>query len=164
MTVRTTVLTAATFCAGLNAGMFFSYAMSVMPALRGASDRTVVETMQRINVAILNGWFAAAFGGGLLLAAVATVQHLRSGRPVLPWVLAGLVLSLVVIAVTGAVNVPLNDALAAAGPVDRIADLAAVRHAFEQRWVTWNLVRTLASIGAFACLCRALLLAGASAG
>lgn len=160
MTVRTAVLTGATFAAGLNAGLFFSYAISVMPALRGASDRTVVETMQRINVAILNGWFAAAFGGGLLLVAAATLLHLRSGRPVLPWLLAGLLLSLLVIVVTGAVNVPLNDALAAAGPVDRIDDLAAVRQAFESRWVTWNLVRTVASVAAFGCLCRALLLTG----
>lgn len=160
MTVRTAVLTGATFAAGLNAGLFFSYAISVMPALRGASDRTVVETMQRINVAILNGWFAAAFGGGLLLVAAATLLHLRSGRPVLGWVLAGLLLSLLVVVVTGAVNVPLNDALAAAGPVDRIADLAAVRQAFESRWVAWNLVRTAASVAAFGCLCRALLLAG----
>ena len=160
MTVRTAVLTGATFAAGLNAGLFFSYAISVMPALRGASDRTVVETMQRINVAILNGWFAAAFGGGLLLVAAATLLHLRSGRPVLPWLLAGLLLSLLVIVVTGAVNVPLNDALAAAGPVDRIDDLAAVRQAFESRWVPWNLVRTVASVAAFGCLCRALLLTG----
>ena len=39
--------------------------------------------------------------------------------------------------ITLAVNVPLNDAIKAAGDPDRIADLGAVRRAFdESRWAT----------------------------
>jgi uncharacterized membrane protein len=53
--------------------------------------------------------------------------------------------------VTFRVNVPLNDALAAAGP-----DLAAARAAFEGTWVRWTVVRAVLSTGAFGCLVAAL--------
>ncbi len=46
---------------------------------------------------------------------------------------------------------PLNDALAAAGEPAALADPAAVRAAFESRWVTWNVVRTLTAAGALVC-------------
>ena len=55
-------------------------------------------------------------------------------------------------AITAAGNVPLNDALHAAGAVDRIKDLAAVRADFESRWVALNVARCLTSAGALACL------------
>ena len=67
--VTTAVLLGATLCTGLMAGLFYAYSVSVMPGLSGAADRTVVETMQRINVAILNGWFGVVFGGALVLTA-----------------------------------------------------------------------------------------------
>jgi uncharacterized membrane protein len=55
--------------------------------------------------------------------------------------------------ITFAVNVPLNDALKAAGDPGKIADLAAVRSAFDEaRWSAWNLVRTLTTAAAFAIL------------
>jgi uncharacterized membrane protein len=58
---------------------------------------------------------------------------------------------------TVAVNVPLNDAIKAAGDPDRIADLAAVRSAFdESRWATWNLVRTVTTVAAFGILVSAI--------
>ena len=50
--------------------------------------------------------------------------------------------------ITAAGNIPLNDALDAAGPVDKIKDLAAVRADFESLWVKLNIARTLTSAGA----------------
>jgi uncharacterized membrane protein len=90
------------------------------------------------------------------------VLHLGGdGRKVLPWAVAALVLYLAVVVATLAVNVPLNDAVKAAGDPDRIADLAAVRERFnEARWVSWNLARTVASTAAFGCLAWALVLFG----
>jgi uncharacterized membrane protein len=44
---------------------------SVMPGLRRTDDRTFVSAMQRINVAILNGWFMLSFFGALVVMAVA---------------------------------------------------------------------------------------------
>jgi uncharacterized membrane protein len=157
--LRSLVLVAATLAMGLMAGLFFSYAVSVMPGLARAEDRTVVDAMQRINVAILNGWFGLAFGGALLLTAAAAALFWRADvRRPLVWIVAALVLYLVVLVVTFAVNVPLNDALEAAGAPGRIADLAAVRHRFETRWVPWNVVRAVGSAAAFGCLSWALAL------
>jgi uncharacterized membrane protein len=148
---------------GLAAGLFYTFACAVMPGLRGTDPRTFVEAMQRINVAILNGWFALSFVGALVLTALAAALHLpANGRAVLPWILAALVLYALVLVITMAVNVPLNDALVAAGDPDRIADLAEVRRRFEVPWVRWNLVRAVTSTAAFGCLAWALALHGRS--
>ncbi|TQF73333.1 DUF1772 domain-containing protein [Rhodococcus spelaei] len=151
--IRGGALFGATVCTGLIAGLFYSFAVSVMLGLHASDDRTFVEAMQRINVAILNGWFALAFGGALAFTVLAVGMHLRAPwRPALPWVVAALVLYLVVLVVTSVVNVPLNDDLAAAGSLDHIADLGSVRAHFESTWVRWNVVRAVTSTAAFACL------------
>ncbi|GAA3846674.1 DUF1772 domain-containing protein [Sphaerisporangium flaviroseum] len=158
---QTTSLVAATITGGLVAGLFYSYACSVMPGLRLTDDRTFVETMQRINVAILNGWFFIAFLGTPVLIVLAVVLSLQGdGRSVLPWLVAALVLYGATLAVTFAVNVPMNNALGAAGELDRVPDLAAVRERFEAGWVRWNLVRTVTSTAAFGCLVWALVVHG----
>ena len=66
--------------------------------------------------------------------------------------MAGLALYVAVLVVTFAINVPLNDALAAAGT----SDLADVRARFEGTWVRWNVVRAVLSTSAFGCLTGAL--------
>jgi uncharacterized membrane protein len=158
---RGATLIGATLATGLVAGLLYSFTIAVMPALRRSSDRTFVETMQRINVAILNGWFALAFGGALVLTILAGVLHVSAGtRSVLPWIVAGAVLYLTVLVITMRANVPLNDQLDAAGPPDRIPDLAAVRSGFEDAWVRWNVARTLTCTAAFGCLSWALVLYG----
>ncbi len=154
-------LVAATVTAGLMAGLFAAFSYAVMPGLAKASDVAFVDGMQRINVAILNGWFGVCFGGALVFSVLAAVLHLGpERRPVLPWVVAGVALYLVVLIVTFAVNVPLNDQLEAAGDPARIPDLHAVREQFEAVWVRWNVVRAVASTLAFGCLAWALVLHG----
>lgn len=158
-------LIAATITTGLMAGLFAAFAYAVMPALRTVDDQTFVNTMQRINVTIVNGWFMLSFLGTLVFAAVSAVLAWRgAGRPALPWIICGLALYLVMFIVTIAVNVPLNDALAAAGEPGQIADLAAVRERFESTWVAWNIVRALANTAAFGCLSWALIVVGRSTG
>jgi uncharacterized membrane protein len=154
---QTASLLAATVATGLTAGLFYSFACAVMPGLRHAADRTVVDAMQKINVAIINGWFMLCFLGALVLGAVAVVLHVgRDVRPVLPWIIAGLVLYIGVLVITGAANIPLNDQLERAGDPDAIVDLGAVRRRFEDAWVTWNLVRAIVNTAAFGCLLWAL--------
>ena len=69
----------------------------------------------------------------------------------------------IAVVITFVVNVPLNDALKAAGDPDRIRDLHGARAAFDEaRWAAWNLVRTLTSGAAFLCLMWALVLYGRS--
>jgi uncharacterized membrane protein len=95
--------------------------------------------------------------GAMLLIIVAAALHIGgTGWRVFPWIVAALLLYVVVFVVTGAMNIPLNDALAAA----KTADPTAARHAFESAWVGWNLVRTIVNTLAFGCLTWALVLSG----
>ena len=157
--LRAASLVAATATMGLVAGLFFTFAMSVMPGLSRTGAVTFVDAMQQINVAILNPWLAITLGGAPAFTLLAAVLHLQAGRrAILLWIVAALALYLVAFGITIGVNIPLNDALAAAGPPDRTPDLAAVRDRFEAAWVRWNIARAVASTAAFGCLTVALLL------
>jgi uncharacterized membrane protein len=161
--VRAISLIAATMSMGLMAGVFGLYAHTIMPGLGRTDDRTFVGAFQAIDRAIINPWFlAGGFVGALVFTALAAVLHLSADRrSVLPWIAVALVLYLAVFVITVGVNVPLNDAIKAAGDPDRIADLATVRERFDEaRWVRWNNVRTAASTAAFGCLGWALVLFG----
>lgn len=161
--IRSIVLLAATVTTGLMAGLYFAFSCAVMPGLKQSDDRTFVEAMQRINVAILNGWFGLAFGGALVLGAIAAALHWRGeGRPALPWIIAGVALYAASLVITTALNVPLNDRLAAAGEPGGIRDLAAVRAHFESTWVHWNIARTLVCTAGLGCLAWAMRVARAT--
>ena len=162
MVLRALTLLAATITMGLAAGAFALYAHTIMPGLKKTDDHTFVAAFQSIDRAIINPWFmAGAFVGALLFTLLAALAHL--GQDALPWIAAALVLYLVAFVITIAVNVPLNDAIKAAGDPDRIRDLAGVRERFhEARWAAWNLVRVATSLGAFGCLAWALVLYGRS--
>jgi uncharacterized membrane protein len=161
-TLRAVSLIAATITMGFAAGAFAVFAHAIMPGLRSTDDRTFVVAFQSIDRAIINPWFmATAFAGALIFTAAAVLTSL--GRDGLPWVAAAFGLYLIAFVVTVAVNVPLNDALKAAGNPDHIRDLASVRkHFHETRWAAWNLVRVASSTGAFGCLAWAIVLYGRS--
>lgn len=150
-TIRDTVLVVATIAGGLLAGLFYAYTVSVMPGLARADDRTWVEGMRGINVAIQNGWFMLTFLGAPLLAAVAGFLYLRSGAA-LWWIVAGFACLLATIVITGVVHIPMNNAIDTGG--DRYPQLRA---RFEGPWVRWNVVRTVVSIAGFGCLLGGLL-------
>ncbi|MFD3330059.1 DUF1772 domain-containing protein [Streptomyces sp. NPDC058701] len=160
-TARLASLIAATVSMGLVSGLFYGFAVSVMPGLKRTDDRTVIEVMQRINVAILNGWFVLGYIGAFLFTALALALHIPSdGREVLPPLIAALVCYVVSMGVTNKVNIPLNNALEKAGPVARIGDPAAVRRAFEGPWARANVWRTLLCTAAVGFLAWALVLHG----
>jgi uncharacterized membrane protein len=158
--IRALTLLGATLSMGLITGAFALYAHTLMPGLKATDDRTFVAAFGAIDRAIINPWFmAGGFVGALVLTFAAAASTI--GRAPFPWVLAALVLYAVAVVITIAVNVPLNDALKAAGAVDHLKDVAAVRASFhEGRWAAFNLVRTVVSCGAFACLAWALVLYG----
>ena len=157
--IQHAALIAATIATGLLAGVFYGFACSVMIALRRVEDRTFVEVMQRINAAVQNGWFMLSFLGGLVFTVLAGV--LQFGRPPLLPIALALAFTVAGLAVTFAVNIPLNLQLDHAGRPDRMADPAAARRRFEGRWTRWNVIRALLHTVSFGFLCWALELTGA---
>ena len=157
--LRTTTLICATLTMGLAAGAFAIYAHAIMPGLRKTGDRTFVAAFQQLDRAIINPWFMiTAFGGALIFTLVAGIAN--RGTPALPPIAAAFGLYLVAVIITVGVNVPLNDAIKAAGDPARL-DVAQVRAQFnEARWAAWNLVRVAASVPAFGLLAWALVLCG----
>jgi uncharacterized membrane protein len=153
--LRIIALMAATISTGLVAGVFGLYAHTIMPGLGKTDDHTFVGAFQVIDRAIINPWFlGGGFFGALIFTIVAAITHV--GRAALPWIVAALVLYAITFVITIAINVPLNDAIKAAGDPGRI-DVAAVRERFDEaRWQTWNLVRVVASTTAFGLLAWAL--------
>lgn len=153
--LRILTLLAATLSMGLTAGAFALYAHTVMPGLGTTDDRTFVGSFQAVDRAIINPWFiGGCFMGALVLTAAAAASAFRTDAFV--WIAVALGLYLVAFVLTLAVNVPLNDALKAAGDPAKI-DVAAARAAFhESRWVVSNVVRTILTTGAFGLLAWAL--------
>jgi uncharacterized membrane protein len=160
--LQTTTLLIAAGTLGLMAGLFYGYAGSVMPGLRDADDRTVIDVMQRFNAAIQNALFGLIFLGALVATGLATYQHRSADRSVFLPVVVALGLYVLTLLITFGVNIPLNNRLANAGPAQRIANPAAVRAAFYGRWVRFNTLRALTCTGAFGAMCWALVQYGRS--
>lgn len=141
--VGTAVLLAATISSGLLAGVFVLYAHTVMPALRRVDDTTFVTTFALLDRAIVNPWFlGTGFLGAPVLTAAAAVLLL--GDDSAWWIAAALALHVAMVVVTGAVNVPRNNALKSADVAE--GNAGAARAAFDEaRWVRWNLVRVVTS-------------------
>ena len=158
-TLRAITLIGATLTMGLAAGTFAVFAHTIMPGLHSTDDRTFVGAFQHIDRAIINPWFMiTAFGGAPVCTAAAAITN--RGTPAMKWIIAALVLYLLAVAITMAVNVPLNNAIQAAGDPSHV-DVALVRQRFhESRWVAWNLVRVAATAPAFGLLTWALVLYG----
>ena len=141
---------------GLMAGLFFAFSNSVMPALARMPVPQGVAAMNHVNAIIQNPLFFVAFFGPALVGLVLTGAALLglTARP--GWLVAGALLHLIGnIAITVAVNVPLNNALAATA-ADPVAS-AQTWAAYLDRWVWWNHVRAIACTGAMAAFIVALI-------
>ena len=142
---------AAMVLTGLVAGTYFAYASSVMLALGRADDRTFIAVMQKINVVIQNPVFFAAFFGAPVFAGITVGLQMSDGGASGVRV-AALVLNVVALLITVGANVPLNNALAAAGEAAEIGDPGGVRRRFERAWNAWNVTRTVVLVAALVCL------------
>ncbi len=161
--LRTLSLVGATLTMGLTAGAFVVFAHTIMPGLKSTDDRTFVGAYQSIDRAIINPWFmVGGFVGALVLTSAALALNLH--RSVTGWIVVALAFYLIAVVITIAVNVPLNDAITAAGDPDQI-DAGRVRAAFDEtRWAAWNLVRVVTSLAAFAALAWSLVVHGRATG
>jgi uncharacterized membrane protein len=142
MTAATIVGSVGVLLLGLSAGVFFTYQNSVLPGLKPLDDRTFTASMNSMNRAILNGWFMLVYLGSALAIGAAAVVALATGEPVrgLLFTASAVVYVVLVLAITGVVNVPLNNALAENED----------RAAFETRWVRFNALRVLGVVIALA--------------
>jgi uncharacterized membrane protein len=160
--LRVASLLAATMTTGLMAGIYGIYSNAFMPGLAKTDDKTFVSAFQAVDRAILNPVFLLL---GFLGAAVFTVLAglLSLKEKALVWIAVAFVLYLITMIVTIAVNVPMNDALKAAGDPNTI-DVTAARAAFDEtKWRAYNLARVILSTLAFALLAWSLYLTGKSA-
>jgi len=152
MNLKNIVLILSAITTGLIAGLFFGYQVSVIPAFKTLSDANYIAAMQAINVTIpQDPFFEFNFLGAAIFLPVAAYLHRSTpGSRLFPLLVVATILYIVgTLGVTMVANVPLNDTLAAFSLHSSTPQQAAIaRVAFEDPWNTWNLIRTLASIGA----------------
>lgn len=142
---------------GLMAGFFYAWSVSVMPGFALIPPEQAVPAMQAVNVAVRNAAFGAAFFLSPVVALIAAGLLLRAGRGRAAALMgaAALVYLGGALALTVAVNVPMNEALAPLTPADA-AEAAAIWAEYAPRWTFWNHVRGFAALGALALAALAL--------
>ena len=157
--MTTTILsTVSAVAVGLTSGLYWAFSIAVMPGLRDNDDRAFISVMQAINRRIQNIWFLPVFMTSLLLPIAGAIALLAGDNDdAKRWGVASAVLAAIPFAITVGGNVPLNNALDAAGSVNAIEDPVSVRRAFEGPWTRLNLWRTVASTAALVALIRTVL-------
>lgn len=130
--------TVAAIAAAAVGGLFYAFSTFVMRGLDRTGPDAAATAMRGINAeAQANAPFLVLFMGSALAALVVGIAALRQiGLPGSGWLLAGAVLALVPLVVTVAVNVPLNERLAASLPWQE----------YHRIWTLWNHVRTAAPL------------------
>ncbi len=133
---------------GVMAGVYFAFSAFVMRSLDVLPRAQGVAAMQSINEVILVSGFMPLFIGTTVLAvglgATGLLTWSDPGSGVM--IAAGVVYALGMFLCTAALNVPLNDALAALDPAS--PDAARLFDHYVDRWTVWNHVRTVASLAA----------------
>ncbi|TDC02047.1 DUF1772 domain-containing protein [Nonomuraea longispora] len=120
---------------GALAGLFYSFSMSVMPALNAIDTAQAEAAMRSINRKILNPWLYLVFLGSPVAALVA---GLLADGPAALWFFAAAAVNFAgSFLVTVAINVPMNNALNAGTMPWRD---------FMRRWTAWNTFRAVASV------------------
>lgn len=153
MTARALLTGTAIVMVGLMAGLFFGWMVSVIPGLGKTSDHNYIETMQSINVAIVNPGFVIPFMLTPVFVAGAAVLEYRAGNQRRAWLLGIAAATYVVgvLGVTGGGNIPLNNTLDAFDlNTATVTEAATQRSSYEGPWNRWHLGRTVANAVSFA--------------
>lgn len=158
----TVTLVGATVTTAMVAGLLFSWAHDVMPAIGGLDDTGFLTSFRRLDASIENPWMMTTFVGSPLLVVATLLLRLPDRGAVLVWLGVALVLVVATNLITGAVHLPLNAEIKDAAP--GFSDAAALRDRVETRWVVWNIVRTVTATGSLVALCGALFASGRASG
>ena len=132
--------------AAVTGGALFVFSAFVMPGLRKLSSEDGARAMQAINKAApTSPTFMIVFmGTAVVCVGLAVVAFTRLDEPSSKYLVAGAVLYLAAIAITGGYHVPRNDALDLVDP-STAAGVAAWRD-YVPGWVAMNHVRAATAI------------------
>ncbi|MCT4356184.1 DUF1772 domain-containing protein [Streptomyces sp. Je 1-79] len=154
--MATLLLALAVASTGLYAGFMLIFQTGIMPALGRLDDGAFVDAMRRINEYVPKPLFVLVFLGVVAFPVAAFFVPVDGRSDTQKWlVLAGLVCAVLNHLVTLGGNIPLNNALAASERTDELP--SAVRGAFEKRWNSFHLIRTVLITASFGLLIAAAL-------
>jgi uncharacterized membrane protein len=159
ISLKSLALYGAVVLTGLSAGLFYAWAVSVIPGTKRIADPTYLETMQSINRAILNPRFFLIFFGSALFLGLSSILEYQTSKLVFG-LMAGstLVYLLGTIGITVSGNVPLNDQLDAMDLAEFSKEqLTAFRTEYETKWNRYHSYRTVFSVLSFILATLALL-------
>lgn len=135
---------------GLVSGIFFAFSNFVMKALAQVPGEQGMRAMQAINVTVLNPLFLTLFlGTGAICVFLGIASVVRwQGAGSLGLLVGSALYLFGNIAVTGACNVPRNDALARINST--APEAAEAWRKYKVEWTRWNHVRTITALAAAA--------------
>lgn len=159
ISIRTITLFASIILTGLSAGLFYAWAVSVIPGTKQIQSITYMETMQSINKAIINPAFFLIFFGSLFAMAGASFFEFSNDKTVFTIILLATFIYLVgTLVVTVFGNVPLNEELEALRLNELSSDrIENFRNYYETKWNRLHMIRTAFSLISFALLVIAAL-------
>jgi uncharacterized membrane protein len=144
----------------LMSGFFYAYTVSVMPGLDSIEPIHAIRAMQGINDKVRNPTFFITYFLTPGVALIVALVLRRSGlvHPSNLLLLASFIYLSGVLLPTGAVNVPMNEALARAVVPTDIGQAREMWTSYSAPWATWNTLRTgfsaLSLLAAGLCLAR----------
>lgn len=164
MTFENIVLVVGGVLSGLMAGVFYTFNVAVVPALRSIKGTQHIATMQAINTKIKNPVFFLSFFGPSILLPLGAFLHRDTAQ--FPLLVAAALLHIVgANGITAGGNIPLNEKLDKVN-TDQLSEAEAdqIRQEFQGKgspWMRFHNLRTLASTAAtalvfIACLSKSL--------
>ncbi|PWN07388.1 DUF1772 domain-containing protein [Rhodohalobacter mucosus] len=135
---------------GLSAGLFFAWQVSVIPGTKRVTDTVYIETMQKINRAIINPPFMLIFLGPVVIQLLCAYLYRDAATAFWLILSSVLIYGAGTVIVTGTGNVPLNDALDTV-ELSKLSDkeISAKRHEYEKPWNRLHLIRTAFAVISF---------------
>lgn len=150
ITLQNILLYVAIILTGLSAGLFYAWQVSVIPGTKRVQDLTYIETMQKINRAIINPAFMLIFLGSVLTQIITVFLYRSSGSPFWLILSATFMYGIGTVIVTGLGNVPLNNALDELN-INGLSreKISKERHDYETPWNQLHIIRTGFSVLSF---------------
>lgn len=135
-------------------GFFYAWVCSTMWGLDAADPRVAIRAMQAMNASVRNAVFAPAFFGTSIALLITTITLFKaSHRNAALWFAAAtLLVALLGVVLTIAINVPMNEALAQITVPDDIEAARQIWLDYSPKWQFWNQMRTLATGAAVLCI------------